>query len=218
MPDFAPSSADTLHDPPDEALLAAARRDGDAEAFLALAARHHRALRALAGCWPGGAHDAERDVAGAWRAVLMRGGAAGAASGAVPPPPVRARVAREVVAAAVGRTRAALEPAPSWPLDAGRFFAAGHALWPGEWADPPRPWGASAARRLGQRDIPPLLARSVRELGIAPAAVVTLCDVHGWAVAECAAALDRSDAEVRAFRSAGREALRAMLEAEVDSR
>jgi DNA-directed RNA polymerase specialized sigma24 family protein len=153
-------------------------------------------------------------VAGAWRSVLS-GAASGPGAGASS---VRARVARAVVAAAVGRTRAELEPAPSWPLAAERFFAAGHALWPGEWADPPRPWGSSAARRLSRRDVPRLLARGVREVGIAPAAVVTLCDVHGWPVSECAAALGRPDAEVRGFLSAGREALRAMLEAEVDSR
>jgi DNA-directed RNA polymerase specialized sigma24 family protein len=156
----------------------------------------------------------------------------GAASATAPPgaPPaaprgaaqaprsVRADVAGEVVVAAVERTRAVLEPAPPQTVDRERFFAPEHALWPCEWADPPRPWGSIARRRLGQRDVPRLLARRVRELGIAPSAVLTLCDVHGWPVSECAIALRRPEVEVRAFLCAGREALRATLEAEIDAR
>jgi DNA-directed RNA polymerase specialized sigma24 family protein len=228
MPDFALSSADALRDHSDEVLLAACRA-GDADAFLTLARRHHPALCALARCWPGGAHAAERDVATAWSAYLrwipLAAAPPSAAPAAAAPPaasparrPVRALVAREVVVAAVERTRAVLEPAPPEPLDAERFFAAEHALWPGEWADPPRPWGSIARRRLGQRDVPRLLARRVHELGIAPSAMLTLCDVHGWPVSECAIALQRPEAEVRAFLRAGREALRATLEAEIDTR
>ena len=130
---------------------------------------------------------------------------------------LRARVGREVVRSAAGRTGAPLEAAPPCTVDADRFFAADHELWPGEWADPPRPWGSAAERRLAQRDMPRALARIVRELGIAPSAVLTLCDLHGWPVCECAFALDRPEAQVRAFLRAGREGVRAALEQEVDS-
>jgi len=214
MADSAASSASApgLPAADDRALLAACRA-GDAGAFAAVARRHHPALRALAGCWPGAAHDAERDVARAWRATLDAARPAEARAA----PPLRARVAREVVLAAVDRTHAALEPAapPSSPPDE-RFFASDHELWPGEWADPPRPWGSIAERRLAQRDISRALARIVRELGIAPSAALTLCDVHGWPVSECAFALDRPDAQVLAFLRAGREGVRAALEQEVD--
>lgn len=225
MADSAASSASApgLPAADDRALLAACRA-GDARAFAALARRHHPALRALAGCWPGGAHDAERDVAQAWRAILDAAPPARAAPLPAPhrasplasSPPLRARVAREVVLAAVDRTHAALEPAPGASLPDDRFFASDHELWPGEWADPPRPWGSIAERRLAQRDIPRALARIVRELGIAPNAALTLCDVHGWPVSECAFALDRPDAQVLAFLRAGREGVRAALEQEVD--
>ena len=211
MPDIAASSADARPATAggDEALLAACHA-GDAGAFVALARRHHAALRALAGCWPGGAHDAERDVARAWRAVLVGAPPAGACS-------LRAHVARAVVVGCVQRSGAALEPAPPALLDAERFFGPDHALWPGEWADPPRPWGSSAARRLAQRDMPRAVRRIVRELGIAASAVLTLCDEYGWSVGECAFALERSEAQARAFLHAGREGVRAALEAEIDA-
>ncbi len=213
MPDADASSAAS---PDDEQALLAACAGGDARAFVALASRHHPALRALARCWPGGPHDAERDVARAWiglldHAVSARGAPAPAAS-------LRARAAREVVRVAVERTRAPLEPAPAGLPDAERFFAPDHDLWPGEWADPPRPWGSSARRRLGQGDIPRALGRIVRELGVAPSAVLTLCDLHGWPVGECAFALELDDARARAFLRAGREGVRAALEAEIDNR
>jgi DNA-directed RNA polymerase specialized sigma24 family protein len=131
---------------------------------------------------------------------------------------LRTLVAREVLDAAVRRTHAVLEPAPPHAVDAGRFFGADHELWPGEWADPPRPWGSSAGRRLSQRDIPRVLARCVRELGIAPSALVTLHDVHGWPMSDCATALRRTTDEARALLRAGREGLRAAVEAEIDSR
>lgn len=210
MPDIAASSADARRaGPRDDRALLAACRGGDARAFVTLVRRHHPALRALAGCWPGAAHEAEHDVAQAWLAVLGRDASSGSS--------VRARVAREIQATAVARTHAALEPSPTAALDASRFFAADHELWPGEWADPPRPWGSAADRRLGQADIPRALARIVRELGIAPSAVLTLCDLHGWPVGECAFALERPEAQVRAFLQAGREGVRAALEQEVDS-
>lgn len=203
-----PADAPTPPQPGDDELLAAARA-GDDLAFLALARRHHGALRALARCWPGAAHAAEQDVAAAWLAIL---------GGDEPPPgtEIRALVAREIVLAAVDRAQVQLGPAPQDPgVEAARFFGSDHERWPGEWADPPRPWGSIAARRLGQGDIPRLLARCVHELGVARSAVVTLCDVHGWPASECAIALGRPDAEVRAFLRAGRESLRAVLEAEI---
>ena len=42
----------------------------------------------------------------------------------------------------------ALGPPPPALLASERFFAADHELWPGEWADPPRPWGSSAVVEL----------------------------------------------------------------------
>ena len=219
MPDTAASPA--LVARIDEALLAACR-SGDEHAFAALARRHHAALRALARCWPGGAYEAEREVQAAWLAVLGGGAPCAAVPRATPhhaTPTLRAHVAREVVAAATRRTNAPLGPPPAaQPLDPGRVFAADHELWPGEWADPPRPWGPAAGRRLGEHDMPRVLARRVRELGIGPSAALTLHDVHGWPIAECALALERSEAEVRRLLHTAREALRATLEAEVDSR
>ena len=184
--------------------------------------RDHAALRALARCWPGSAYEAERDVVAAWEAVLRERAevAPAAAEGTVAPPDVpsvRARVARAVVDGALARTRAPLDPAPPRVIDAERFFGDVHELWPGEWTDPPRPWGSLAARRLEQPDVPRLLERRLRELPIAQSAVVTLHDVHGWSVAECAAALRRPVAETHALLRAGRESLRAALEAEVDA-
>lgn len=124
---------------------------------------------------------------------------------------------REVVRGAAGRTGAPLELAPRRTVDAERFFATDHELWPGEWADPPHPWGSAAQRRLAQRDMPRSVARIVRELGIAPSAVLTLCDLHGWPVCECAFALDRPEEQVRAFLRSEREGVRVALEQEVDS-
>jgi RNA polymerase sigma-70 factor (ECF subfamily) len=232
MPDVAASSADALRAPQggDDAALLAACHAGDARAFATLARRHHPALRALAGCWRRTAPEAERDVAKAWLAVLSRtvsasgassrGPAAGSGSGAATAgagaATVRARVGREVVAACVSRTGAALEPMPRAMPDAERFFGPDHELWPGDWADPPRPWGPSAQRRLAQRDVPRTLRRIVRELPIACGAVITLCDLHDWPVSECAFALDQTDAGVRAFLRAGRERVRAALEREAD--
>lgn len=240
MPDAdASSAAAPARSPGDEQALLAACAAGDARAFVALAGPHHAALRALARCWPGGPHDAERDVARAWIALLDRtaaaGGAAregvparassepagsarGASSARNPAASLRARAARELVRVAVQRTRAALEAAPAALPAAERFFAPDHDLWPGEWADPPRPWGSSAQRRLAQRDMPRALGRIVRELGVGPSAVLTLRDLHGWPVGECAFALELDDVRVRAFLQAGREGVRAALEAEIDSR
>jgi DNA-directed RNA polymerase specialized sigma24 family protein len=208
----------------DGALLTACRR-GDEQAFGTLFSRDHAALRALARCWPGAAHEAERDVVVAWEAVLR--GHADVAPAAVERPTVqaaprpaslRARVGRAVVEAAVARTRAPLETAPSQIVDAERFFGDVHELWPGEWTDPPRPWGALAARRLEQADMPRLLERRLRELPIAQRAVVTLHDVHGWPLVECSGVLRRSVVEASGLLRAGRESLRAALEAEVDVR
>ena len=207
----------------DAALLIACRR-GDEQACESLVRRDHVALRALARCWPGGAYDAERDIAAAGAAVLcgdgelaLRAAEGGARSPARGPESLRARVGRAGVDAALARTGAPLEPAPSQIVDAARFFGDVHELWPGEWTDPPRPWGASAARRLGQPDMPRLLDRRLGELPIAQRAVVTLHDVHGWPANECATVLRRSVVETRALLRAGRESLRAALEAEVDA-
>jgi DNA-directed RNA polymerase specialized sigma24 family protein len=197
----------------DDALLAASQA-GDEEAFMTLAGRHHRGLRALAGCWPGGSYEAERDVASGWLGLLRA---------PVPPvpawhPPVRARAAQAVADAAVARTHAAPDPGPP-PAPIGlRFFGSEHELWPGEWADPPRPWGSIADRRLAQPDVPRLLARALHELGIAQSAIVTLHDVHGWPLEDCAIALRCSDGLARRLLRAGREGLRAVIEAEVDAR
>jgi len=196
----------------DEALLGACRT-GDERSFATLLRRHHPALVALARCWPGGAHEAQRDVALAWLAVLgpVRTEPSTALS-------VRARAGCEVARAATRRTNLPLE-APDGPLvDPDRFFPAAHELWPEEWADPPRPWGRAAARRLSQADMPRLLARRVRELGVAPGAALTLRDIHGWSAAECAAALELSEAQARSLLRSARESLRAALEAEIDSR
>ena len=206
------------------ALLTACRR-GDDRAFGALVRRDQAALRALACCWPGGAPAAERDVAAAWEAVL-HGGAerapaapnGGGADVAPRPESLRAAVGRAVVDAALARTRAPLQQPPSQVVDAERFFGDVHELWPGEWTDPPRRWGSLAARRLEQPDVPRLLQRRLGELPIAQRALVTLHDVHDWSVGECAAALRRSAAETAALLRAGREGLRAALEAEVDAR
>jgi RNA polymerase sigma-70 factor, ECF subfamily len=198
----------------DEGLLDACRA-GDEGAFVTLVRRHHTALVALARCWPGGAHEAQRDVASAWMALLEPDGRSGGASRI---PCVRALAGREVTRAAARRTNVALQ-APDVPLvDPDRFFARDHELWAEEWADPPRPWGRMAARRLDQADLPRLLVRRTRELGVAQAAALTLRDIHGWALAECAAALELSDPQVRSLVRAAREGLRAALEAEIDSR
>ena len=206
----------------DEAALLTACRLGDQRAFGALVVRDHAALRALARCWPGRADDAERDVAVAWEAVLrgradLAPAAAQGGCGNGGPRSLRAAVGRAVVDAALARTHAPLEPAPPQVVGADRFFGDVHELWPGEWTDPPRPWASVATRRLQQPDVPRLLERRLRELPIAQRAVVTLQDVHGWPVGECAAVLRRSVAETRALLRAGRERLRAALEAEVDA-
>ncbi|HEX8159154.1 MAG TPA: hypothetical protein VF526_17350 [Solirubrobacteraceae bacterium] len=202
----------------DEVLLDACRA-GDEGAFVALVRRHHPALVALARCWPGGAYEAQRDVAGAWMALLRhadRGG--GSRDPALPARCVRAAAGREVIRAATRRTNVALQ-APDVPLvEPDRFFAHDHELWADEWADPPRPWGRMAARRMDQADMPRLLMRRTRELGVARAAALTLRDVHGWALAECAVALDLSEPQMRSLLRAAREGLRAALEAEIDSR
>jgi DNA-directed RNA polymerase specialized sigma24 family protein len=211
MPDIAASSADARSiTTGSNAALISACHAGDPAAFLTLVRHHHPALRALARCWPGSPHDAERAVAHAWLAVL--------GSSPPAPRPLRARAARAVVAACVERTGVACEPAPPSWLDTTRFFPTDHDLWAREWADPPRPWGAIAERRLAMRDIPRALGRTVRELGIGPTAALTLCDVHGWPVAECAFALARSESQARALLRAAREGVRAALEAEIDSR
>jgi RNA polymerase sigma-70 factor (ECF subfamily) len=208
----------------DETALLTACRLGDERAFAALVVREHAALHALAQCWPGGLHEAERDVVAAWEAVLCGGdgrapAAAGVGTREVAPRPgsLRAQVGRAVVDAALARTHAPPEPAPRQVVDAERFFGDVHELWPGEWTDPPRVWGSLAARRLEQPDAPRLLDRRLRGLPIAQRAVVTLHDVHGWPVDECAAVLRRSVAEASALLRAGRESLRAALEAEVDA-
>jgi RNA polymerase sigma-70 factor, ECF subfamily len=206
----------------DEGLLGACRT-GDERAFVTLVGRHHPALVALARCWPGGAHEAQRDLTLAWSAVLApartepsaRLADVGSPSTALS---VRARVGREVTRAATRRTNLPPQP-PDGPLvDPNRFFPAGHELWADEWADPPRPWGRRAARRLCQPDMPRLLARRTRELGVARAAMLTLRDIHGWSAAECAAALELSEPQARSLLQSAREALRDALEAEIDSR
>jgi RNA polymerase sigma-70 factor (ECF subfamily) len=199
----------------DESLLDACRA-GDEGAFVALVRRHQPALVALARCWPGDPHDAQRDVASAWMAVLEAVGRTGGdASRDVC---VRALAGREVTRAATRRTNVALQAADGPLVDPDRFFARDHELWADEWADPPRPWGRMAARRLDQPDMPRLLVRRTRELGVAPAAALTLRDIHGWSLAECTAVLELSEPQVRSLVRAAREGLRAALEAEIDSR
>ena len=221
----------------DEALLAACR-GGDERAFVALTGRHLPALCALAACRPDGAQTATRDIGQAWLAVLReeRGEAAGAEPerdererdepARLEPErdqparleSVRARVARTLVAAAGARGHET--PPTSATSGSGvaqeRFFGASHELWPGEWTDPPRPWGTVASRRLGGADVHGLLAGRIGELDVAARASVILCDVHRWTPSECAFALGCPVGEVRASLRRGREALRALLEAVVD--
>jgi RNA polymerase sigma-70 factor, ECF subfamily len=224
--------------PTDDDWLLHSCRDGDEAAFVTLVRRHHPALVALARCWPGDAHEAHHEVRAAWMTLLsaappaeradapaaVPGGAtsvrARVARAAVPggATSVRARVAREVTRAATRRTNVRLQ-APDEPIvDPDRFFPRVHELWPDEWADPPRPWGQIAARRLSRADMPRLLVRRTRELGVARAAALTLRDVHGWSILECAAALDLPEPQMRSLLGAAREGLRAALEAEIDSR
>jgi hypothetical protein len=61
-----------------------------------------------------------------------------------------------------------------------------------------------------------VLRRVVHELGVGQGAVVTLHDIHGWSLRECPLALRRCEDEARALLRAGREGVRAALEAEVD--
>jgi RNA polymerase sigma-70 factor (ECF subfamily) len=199
----------------DEGLLDACRA-GDESAFVALVRRHHPALVALARCWPGDAHEAQRDVASAWMALLELVGrqSDGPSRGLC----VRALAGREVTRAATRRTNVALQVADVPLVDPDRFFARDHELWAEAWADPPRPWGRMAARRLDQADVPRLLVRRTRELGVAQAAALTLRDIHGWPLVECAAALELSQPQARSLVRAAREGLRAALEAEIDSR
>jgi len=197
-------------------------REGDKAAFVTLVRRHHPALVALARCWPGDAHEAQHEVRGAWMTLLSAAPAAGQAGAPAAVPAgatsVRARVAREVTRAATRRTNVLLQ-APDEPIvDPDRFFPRVNELWPDEWADPPRPWGPIAARRLSRADMPRLLVRRTRELGVARAAALTLRDIHAWSVLECAAALDLPEPQLRSLLGAAREGLRAALEAEIDNR
>lgn len=68
MPTLAPIGM-SAGAPTDEGLLGACRA-GDEGAFVTLVRRHHPALVALARCWPGQAHEAQRDVALAWLALV----------------------------------------------------------------------------------------------------------------------------------------------------
>ncbi|MEA2181618.1 MAG: hypothetical protein QOF69_803, partial [Solirubrobacteraceae bacterium] len=157
-----------------------------------------------------------RDVASAWMALLDLVGRQ--SDGPSRSLCVRALAGREVTRAATRRTNVTLQAADVALVDPDRFFARDHELWAEEWADPPRPWGRMAARRLDQADVPRLLVRRTRELGVAQAAALTLRDIHGWPLVECAAALELSQPQARSLVRAAREGLRAALEAEIDSR
>jgi RNA polymerase sigma-70 factor (ECF subfamily) len=199
----------------DDAALVAALRDGDEEAFMAIAQAWGPQMLRVALMYVSSVAVAEDVVQETWLAVL-RGidGFEGRSS-------VRtwvfrilanrartrgAREARSVPFSSLGGAASEDEPA----VDPDRFLGDG-SKWPGHWAAAPRPFDEPEARLLANETLR-VVEDAIAGLPPAQRAVITLRDVEHWDPTDVADALELSDGNQRVLLHRARSRVRGALE------
>jgi RNA polymerase sigma-70 factor (ECF subfamily) len=205
----------------DEAVLVAALRAGDEDAFTALVRRHHTALCRVVRRYVPTDALADEVVQDAWVAVIK----------GLDRFEQRASLKTWIfhIAVNLAKTRGARErrtvpfsglggdepddASPSVPPE--RFQREGDA-WPGHWATPPRPW-QDPDRRLCALEARDHLRRAIADLPAVQQAVLTLRDVEGLGSDEVCELLDLSPGNQRVILHRARSRVRASLESYMES-
>jgi RNA polymerase sigma-70 factor (ECF subfamily) len=97
-------------------------------------------------------------------------------------------------------------------VDADRFLPPQHPVWPGHWAQPPRPPRELPMVSSGTAGVRGFVRSTLRALPTPEARVLLLHDVARWNAAEVCETLGLSDLEQRALLHSGRERVRRALE------
>jgi RNA polymerase sigma-70 factor (ECF subfamily) len=193
--------------------VAAAIKDGDEAAFLALVTAHQAGFLRLARLWCGDAAVAEEVVQETWVTALGElAGYQGRAS-------LKTFLCAILHNLARGRRRveartvpmSALGDAEEPAVDPSRFSPPGH-RWEGHWATPPAPWPESPEGSLARKELRGRLVQAIGELPPAQRDVVVLCDVEGLTGDEACAVLGISAANQRVLLHRARSRLRTALE------
>jgi RNA polymerase sigma-70 factor, ECF subfamily len=202
----------------DDAETLRALRDGDEEVFAALVTAHGRVMTRVAMTFVADRGTADEVVQEAWlgflegldrfegRASLRTWLCTIVANKA------RTRAVRErrcVPFSALARAGAE-DDAPA--VEAERFFAPDHPVWPGHWAAPPRAIAERPEGRLLARETRELLLQAIDALPERQRAVILLHDVHGATPEETCAVLGLTEGNRRVLLHRARAKVRAELE------
>jgi RNA polymerase sigma-70 factor (ECF subfamily) len=200
----APSTGAPRPDPAPDLELVARLRAGEEQAFVALAARHHAAMLALARTYVSSQAVAEEVVQDTWLAVL-RGldsfqGRSSFATWMFAILVNRARTVgvREHRSVAVGDTGPV--------VDRSRFDASG------AWMSPPQHWVEDSDDRIVAEGLAEPLRAALDGLPARQREVVVLHDLDGLSTREVCDALQISEANQRVLLHRGRSRLREALE------
>jgi RNA polymerase sigma-70 factor (ECF subfamily) len=197
--------------------IAAAIRDGDDVAFVALVTANQSGLARLARLWCGDAGVAEEVVQETWVTAL---GELARYQGRSSLKTFLCGILHNL---ARGRRRAeartvplsSLAPADEPAVDPDRFRPAGH-RWKGHWVTPPTPWPQSPEDAVASQELRTRLEAAIAELPAAQREVVILCDVEGLSGDEACAVLAISAANQRVLLHRARAKLRTRLESFYD--
>jgi RNA polymerase sigma-70 factor (ECF subfamily) len=200
----------------EERQLVRALREGDEQAFAALAHEQHGSLLRVARVYVPSHAVAEEVVQETWLAVLegidrfegrsaLRTWIFGILTNIA-----RTRAQRErrtLPLSALQRPDAVPEAA----VEPSRFRSPDDPTWPGHWSSPPREWDAPEERLLGG-EVRAVLERALEALPPAQRAVMSLRDVEGWPADEVCNALGLTETNQRVLLHRARSKVRRALE------
>jgi RNA polymerase sigma-70 factor (ECF subfamily) len=200
----------------DEGQLIQALRDGEEEAFAALAREYHASLLRVAQIYVSSRAIAEEVVQETWLGVLNGLDRFEGRSS------LKTWIFR--ILTNIAKTRAQREgrtlpfsalqrPAvvPEASVEADRFRAPDDHAWPGHWSSRPRDWNAPEERLLGS-EVREIVERTIEQLPPAQRAVISLRDVEGWASEDVCNALEVTETNQRVLLHRARSKVRAALE------
>jgi RNA polymerase sigma-70 factor, ECF subfamily len=200
----------------DEGQLVQALRDGDEEAFAALAREYHASLLRVAQIYVSSRAIAEEVVQETWLGVLNGLDRFEGRSS------LKTWIFR--ILTNIAKTRAQREGrtlpfsalqrpgvVPEASVEPGRFKTPDDPAWPGHWSSPPQEWNAPEERLLGG-EVRVLVEQAIEQLPPAQRAVISLRDVEGWPSEDVCNALNVSETNQRVLLHRARSKVRAALE------
>jgi RNA polymerase sigma-70 factor (ECF subfamily) len=204
----------TATDYDDRALCEALRR-GDEEAFSALVATYHSALRRVALNFTRDAGVAEEIVQDTWLGVLRgidRFEGRSSLKTWIFRILVNTAKTRKMREARVVPVSSISDYANDPSVDPDRFFDEQHDRWPGHWASPPTRWDQLPEEGTVTRETLARVRDAIDQLPPMQRQVIELRDIEGWGSEEVCELLDLSEANQRVLLHRARSRVRQALE------